>query len=104
MKRFYYLLVVVGVVGAGVIGWQVMVRKTVSIPANGVVTAADTAGFQAVSDRCRGKPRPMLLTPEALLLRGGDQRPIANKAGGRIAVKSINAQDVQGQERIRMTR
>ena len=46
MRKFYYLLGVVGVVGAGVIGWQVMVRKTVSIPANVVVTAADTAGFQ----------------------------------------------------------
>lgn len=46
MKKFYYLLVVVGVVGAGVIGWQVMGTKTVVIPANVVVTAADTAGFQ----------------------------------------------------------
>ncbi|MEP6745115.1 MAG: thioredoxin domain-containing protein [Gemmatimonadota bacterium] len=45
MKKFYYLLVVVGVVGAGVIGWQVMSTKTVSIPANVTVTAADTAGF-----------------------------------------------------------
>ena len=31
MKKFYYLLVVVGVVGAGVIGWQVIGRKTVVI-------------------------------------------------------------------------
>ncbi len=46
MKKFYYLLVVVGVVGAGVIGWQVIGRKTVVIPANVVVTAADTAGFK----------------------------------------------------------
>ncbi|MBW8771903.1 MAG: thioredoxin domain-containing protein [Gemmatimonadetes bacterium] len=46
MKRFYYLLAVVGVIGAGVIGWQVMGAKTVVIPANVVVTAADTAGFR----------------------------------------------------------
>jgi len=46
MKKFYYLLVVVGVVGAGVIGWQVMGTKNVVIPANVVVTAGDTAGFQ----------------------------------------------------------
>ena len=46
MKKFYYLLVAVGVVGAGVIGWQVMGTRNVSIPANVVVTAGDTAGFQ----------------------------------------------------------
>jgi protein-disulfide isomerase len=46
MKKFYLLLVGVGVVGAGVIGWQVMGPKTVSIPANVVVTANDTAGFR----------------------------------------------------------
>ncbi|MBW8773336.1 MAG: thioredoxin domain-containing protein [Gemmatimonadetes bacterium] len=45
MKKFYLLLIVVGVVGAGVIGWQALGPKTVDIPANIVVTAGDTAGF-----------------------------------------------------------
>ncbi|HVX87780.1 MAG TPA: thioredoxin domain-containing protein [Gemmatimonadales bacterium] len=46
MKKFYVLLAGVGVVGAGVIGWQVMGPKNVSIPANVIVSAGDTAGFQ----------------------------------------------------------
>ena len=46
MKTFYYLLVGVGVVGAGVIGWQMFGTRTVSIPANVVITVADTAGFR----------------------------------------------------------
>ena len=46
MKKFYVVLVGVGVVGMGAIGWQMMGPKTVSIPANVVVTAADTAGFR----------------------------------------------------------
>jgi protein-disulfide isomerase len=46
MKKFYLVLGLVGVVGAGIIGWQVMGKQTVVIPANVIVTAADTAGFQ----------------------------------------------------------
>ena len=46
MKKFYLLLVGVGVVGAGVIGWQVMGPKSVSIPANVAISASDTAGFR----------------------------------------------------------
>jgi protein-disulfide isomerase len=45
MKKFYVLLVGVGVVGMGVIGWQLVGPKSVSIPANVVVTTGDTAGF-----------------------------------------------------------
>lgn len=46
MKKFYLVLVGVGVVGAGVIGWQVMGPKSVSIPANVVISSSDTAGFR----------------------------------------------------------
>lgn len=46
MKKFYLLLVGVGVVGAGAIGWQLMGPQNVSIPANVVVVADDTAGFR----------------------------------------------------------
>lgn len=46
MKKFYILLVGVGVIGMGVIGWQIMGPRNVSIPANVVVSAADTAGFR----------------------------------------------------------
>lgn len=45
MKKFYYVLVGVGVIGAGIIGWQMTANKTVSIPANMAITVADTAGF-----------------------------------------------------------
>jgi protein-disulfide isomerase len=46
MKKFYVLLAGVGVIGAGVIGWQVMGPKNVSIPANVIISAGDTAGFR----------------------------------------------------------
>ena len=45
MKKFYYLLVVVGVVGAGVIGYQMMGPKSVSIPVDAAITLSDTAGW-----------------------------------------------------------
>lgn len=46
MKGFYYLLGGLAVLGAGVVGWQLVGPKGVVIPANVIVTAADTAGFQ----------------------------------------------------------
>lgn len=45
MRRFYYLLGGVALVGVGILGWQVMGQGTVVVPANVVVTTADTAGF-----------------------------------------------------------
>lgn len=45
MKRFYGVLGGVAVVGVGVIGWLLMRTPPISIPANVVITAADTAGF-----------------------------------------------------------
>jgi protein-disulfide isomerase len=45
LKRFYTLLVVLGLAGAVIIG-MVMRQKPVSIPANVTVQAADTAGFR----------------------------------------------------------
>ncbi|MFL5506701.1 MAG: DsbA family protein [Gemmatimonadales bacterium] len=45
LKRFYTLLVVLGLAGAVIIG-MLMRRKPVSIPANVVVQPADTAGFR----------------------------------------------------------
>jgi len=44
LSRFYVVLLVVAVAGAGVLYWQAR-GKAVSIPADVVVTAADTAGF-----------------------------------------------------------
>ncbi|HET7041074.1 MAG TPA: thioredoxin domain-containing protein [Gemmatimonadales bacterium] len=46
MKKFYYLLAAVAVIGAGVIGYQVMGPGNISIPVDPVVLAADTAGWQ----------------------------------------------------------
>jgi len=45
MKRFYTLLLVLGVAGAVIIG-MLMRRKPVSIPANVAVQPSDTAGFR----------------------------------------------------------
>ena len=45
MKGFYYLLAGVAVIGAGFLGYQMMGPGSVSIPANVVVTAGDTAGW-----------------------------------------------------------
>lgn len=45
MKGFYYVLGGLVVVGAGVIGYQVMGPRNVSIPANVIVSPADTAGW-----------------------------------------------------------
>ncbi len=46
MKKFYAVLGGVAVLGAGVVGWQMMQHPTPSIPVDVVVTVADTAGFQ----------------------------------------------------------
>jgi protein-disulfide isomerase len=46
MKRFYAALAVVVVVGAGALGWMLKRPRTISIPANVTVQAADTAGFR----------------------------------------------------------
>jgi len=46
MKRFYTILGVLGVAGLAVIGYLVMRRPTISIPANVQVLPADTAGFR----------------------------------------------------------
>ena len=45
MQTFYKVLGAAGVIGVGVIGWQMTKQPAVSIPANVTVTAADTAGF-----------------------------------------------------------
>ncbi|HEX5004883.1 MAG TPA: thioredoxin domain-containing protein [Gemmatimonadales bacterium] len=45
LNRFYILLLVIAAGGGGVLYWQAR-RGVPSIPANVVVTAADTAGFQ----------------------------------------------------------
>ena len=46
MGRFYALLGAGLVVGLGVIGYQALGKKTVSIPANPVINVADTSGFK----------------------------------------------------------
>jgi protein-disulfide isomerase len=46
MKRFYAILIGVAVVGLGVLGVLLSRPKTVSIPANVTIQAADTAGFR----------------------------------------------------------
>jgi len=46
LSRFYLLLVGIAVVGAGVLGFLAMSRRTVSIPVDVTVLAADTAGFR----------------------------------------------------------
>lgn len=46
MQTFYKVLAAGGIVGVGVIGWQMTRKPPVSIPANVTITAADTAGFQ----------------------------------------------------------
>ena len=46
MRMFYTGLMVVAVLGLGMILYQVLKPATVSIPANVVVQASDTAGFQ----------------------------------------------------------
>lgn len=45
LKPFYTLFAVVAVVGVGVIGWLMSRTPRVSIPANVVIQASDTAGF-----------------------------------------------------------
>lgn len=46
MKGFYTLLGSAGVIGAGVIGYLVLRKPAISIPANPVIQAADTSGFR----------------------------------------------------------
>ena len=46
MKTFYLTLAGVAVLGLAVLGYQLTRSKTVSIPANVAVLAADTAGFR----------------------------------------------------------
>jgi protein-disulfide isomerase len=46
MKRFYAILIGVAVVGLGALGVVLSRPKTVSIPANVTIQAADTAGFR----------------------------------------------------------
>jgi protein-disulfide isomerase len=46
MKGFYAALAGVVVVGLGALGWMLTRPRTVSIPANVTVQAADTAGFR----------------------------------------------------------
>ncbi|MEO5798060.1 MAG: thioredoxin domain-containing protein [Gemmatimonadales bacterium] len=45
-KSFYYLLGGIAAVGVAVVGYRVFGGKTVSIPANVVVSSADTSGFR----------------------------------------------------------
>ena len=45
LKQFYGVLVAVAVIGGGAIGWLMMRKPAISIPANVTVTASDTAGF-----------------------------------------------------------
>ncbi|HEU4763469.1 MAG TPA: thioredoxin domain-containing protein [Gemmatimonadales bacterium] len=45
MKRFYGALGALAVIGIGLIGWLMMRTPAISIPANVLVTAADTSGF-----------------------------------------------------------
>lgn len=61
-NRFYLLLLVLAVGGGGILFWQ-MRLKPPSIPANVVVTAADTAGF---SGYYQGSPdAPVVITEYA---------------------------------------
>ena len=46
MKRFYWILIGVAVVGLGILGMLLSRPKTVSIPANVTVQTSDTAGFR----------------------------------------------------------
>lgn len=45
MQTFYKVLGAAGVAGVALIGWQMTRKPPVSIPANVVITPADTAGF-----------------------------------------------------------
>ena len=45
MKRFYAILGAVGVIGVGLLGYQLAKPATVSIPANVTIQPSDTAGF-----------------------------------------------------------
>lgn len=45
-KTFYYLLGGIVIVGVGALGYRVLGGKTVSIPANVVISSADTSGFR----------------------------------------------------------
>jgi protein-disulfide isomerase len=46
MKRFYWILIGVAVIGLGVLGVLLSRPKTVSIPANVTIQTSDTAGFR----------------------------------------------------------
>src|ERR671912_1660706 len=46
MKRFYAILAVVAVIGLGVLAYLLTRPRTVSVPANVTIQAADTAGFR----------------------------------------------------------
>lgn len=56
VSRFYLGLGAAAVVGAGLIGWQVMKPKPLSIPANPVILPADTAGFRGYRDGADSAP------------------------------------------------
>ena len=46
LKRFYFVIAAVAVVGVGALAWALAKPSTVSIPANVAVQASDTAGFR----------------------------------------------------------
>jgi hypothetical protein len=58
------------------------------------IVKADARRIQAISDGLRREPRPMLDAAETLFLGGGDHLSIAQKAGGRVAVECVDAEDV----------
>src|SRR5262249_47965331 len=49
--------------------------------------------LEAITDRFRGKPGPVLDTTEAFLLGSGDNLAIADEAGGCVAVEGVDAED-----------
>ncbi len=56
----------------------------------------DAGLIQAIPDRFRRKPRPMLDAPEPLLLRRRDNLAVADEAGGAIAMVGVEAEDDHG--------
>ena len=55
------------------------------------------AGFaQAIGDRLRGKPRPMLDAPKTLFFCGCHQLAVHHQGSRRIAVEGIDAEDNHG--------
>ena len=78
-----------------------LVGAAVLIDRDVVDVVESNAGLaQAIGDRLRGKPGPMLDPPEPLLLRRGDQHAVAHEAGGGVGVEGVEAEDDHYERRL----